>query len=78
MLTKTSRLTLVLTIPLIFAACSDDSPPAKPSDKPTHVWSDQVENLHQAKEVAKFAEDSQALEAQRIKDLGIEPSDDGN
>ena len=53
---------------LLTSACSQQAPePTAKRGKPSHIWSDQVETLYEAKEVAK-----QVNELQAIKDMTLQ------
>ncbi len=54
---------------LLTSACSEQTPePAAQSGKPNHIWSDQVGVLHEAQDVAKHANELQALKDARLRD----------
>jgi hypothetical protein len=53
---------------LFTSACSQAPETTAPSGKPKHVWSDQVEALHEAKEVANYANELQAIQEGRLRE----------
>jgi hypothetical protein len=59
------------TIALWISACSEAPQPVATDKQPTHIWSDQVEALYQAKEVAKYADEQYKLNQQRLQELGV-------
>ena len=59
---------------LLTGACSQQaSEPTAKRGKPSHIWSDQVETLHTAQDVAK-----QTNELQAAKDLRLRERHSGN
>jgi len=55
---------------LLTSACSQAPQTTAPSGKPSHIWSDQVDTLHQAKEVADYASELQAIQEARLRERG--------
>ncbi len=54
---------------LLTSACSQQaSEPAAQSGKPSHIWSDQVETLHTAKDVANQVNEFQAAKDLRVRE----------
>ncbi len=54
---------------VLTGACSQQaSEPTAKRGKPSHIWSDQVETLHTAKDVAKYTNDLQAAKDTRLRE----------
>ena len=53
-------------------ACSQAPETPASGTKPKHIWSDQVETIHEAKEVASYANELQALQDERLRERGGE------
>ena len=55
---------------LLTTACSQQAPEptTTKSGKPNHIWSDQVGVLHEAQDVAKHANELQAIKDSRLQE----------
>ena len=53
---------------LLTSACSQAPESATTAKKTDHIWSDQVDTLHQAKEVADYASELQALQSTKLRE----------
>ncbi|MCU7958744.1 MAG: hypothetical protein KZQ58_01845 [gamma proteobacterium symbiont of Bathyaustriella thionipta] len=63
---------MMAVLVLLLSACGDDKPAqTKVVDKPQHIWSTQVEALSQAKEAAKYANEKNAQDEKRLKEIGL-------
>lgn len=67
---KSLILSILISTTLI-TACSEDERPQKIPDNPEHIWSDQVGNLNQARDVADAVGNQQGQQEQRIEELNI-------
>ena len=52
---------------LLTSACSQAPESATTAKKTDHIWSDQVDTLHQAKEVADYASELQTLQNTKLQ-----------
>ena len=62
----------ILVCSLSLAACSESPEPKAKDDKPSHVWSDQVEAYDTAKDVAGMVNQNLGQQEERLRAVEIE------